>query len=90
MWAEVIFQEEAKRAAITHDKEELKEEREKDGERRERGGARDGTDEQDGGIINLGNTFFKQEKKGESWKIMWRQGGGEENGLKKEDACMGK
>lgn len=33
MWAEVILQGEAKRAAITHDKEELKEERENDSER---------------------------------------------------------
>lgn len=30
---------------------------------RERGGARDRIDEQDGGISNQGNTFFKQEKK---------------------------
>lgn len=57
----------------------------KEGERR----SERWTNEQDGGIINLGNTFFKQEQKRRELKNDVKASGGEENGLQKEGACMG-
>lgn len=48
---------------ITHIKEEQKEKREKHSEKANRGGERDGIVKQDGGISNLGNTFFSNKKK---------------------------
>ena len=91
MWVEVILQGEAKRTAITHDKEELKEEREKDSERGREVEREMGKKNRMGGISNLGNTFLKQEKKKKkSWNMNWRQGGGEKNALKEKGCMYGK